>query len=429
MSFIFAKTVIYLDKKSIRVGRVIANQVRDEQVVAKDWQIEDLADILKKVKKSFGSKVWVVLGDDLAYVLYEKIDLQKGQSLEDELQRLISERVPEDISQLEWHHRVLTEDDSSLVVQISAFVTPFYPQLVSALEKSKLKVKKIEPLSLALASQTKPSDGPMLLVYSGFTNLALVVNQSAVVGAELLNTNKPKEEIKSLMIFVRERYGIEVGDVKQKELHPMLGVVQMPERKKRKDRWQVKKNFFFKTDNPEGGKKKIVILGLVLLFLLMLLLALLSFRGWLPAGYNFLQPQVDSATKVVDDFSSESQNQEASLGEMGQETAADDEEEIEQNLLDLGDYAVQIQNGSGVAGAAGLIEAAFIEAGFLELELANAKNFDYLQTEVILGEEIDQDLFSEIKNILEEDYEVVLSQEVLTENSNYDVIVIVGTKK
>lgn len=95
--------------------------------------------------------------------------------------------------------------------------------------------------------------------------------------------------------------------------------------------------------------------------------------------------------------------------------------------VNLSDYSVQILNGSGEAGEAGRVRGLLEDEGFEKFSLGNADSFDYKDTEVSIKGEVSGGVFEMIQNALK-DYEVAKGQP-LTEESVYDVVVIVGRAK
>ena len=96
--------------------------------------------------------------------------------------------------------------------------------------------------------------------------------------------------------------------------------------------------------------------------------------------------------------------------------------------INLLDYSLQIQNGSGTAGQAGVVDELLQAEGFEEAETANADSYNYLKTEVQVKKDSPEEIFNAIDRALNSDYQVIVG-DVLDEDSSYDAIVIVGAKK
>lgn len=108
------------------------------------------------------------------------------------------------------------------------------------------------------------------------------------------------------------------------------------------------------------------------------------------------------------------------------------EEEISKEVVEkdivLSDYALQVQNGSGIAGEADLVAEILLAEGFEEIDTANADNYDYVETEVRLTESVSQKLYEEIERALNSDYLIASEAGVIDTTSDFDVIVIVGER-
>lgn len=96
---------------------------------------------------------------------------------------------------------------------------------------------------------------------------------------------------------------------------------------------------------------------------------------------------------------------------------------------DYSDITVSILNGSGVAGGAGSVATLIEEFGFSEPNTGNADSYDYTTTTISLKESVPSALYDSIKEKLSETYIIEKSDTALEEDSSYDIIIIVGTKK
>jgi len=92
----------------------------------------------------------------------------------------------------------------------------------------------------------------------------------------------------------------------------------------------------------------------------------------------------------------------------------------------LADYAIQVLNGSGVAGRAGDVADQLKVVGFEGVETGNAKTYDYTDTEVQLKKDVPSEVFDVVKKALS-GFTVIKGDE-LEESSDYDIVVIVGEK-
>ncbi|OGM10705.1 hypothetical protein A2Z22_05360 [Candidatus Woesebacteria bacterium RBG_16_34_12] len=97
--------------------------------------------------------------------------------------------------------------------------------------------------------------------------------------------------------------------------------------------------------------------------------------------------------------------------------------------VDTSEYSINILNGSGIAGEAGRVENLLSDIDFKVIDTANADSYDYVETEVQIKENLPDTLYNLIKESLENNYIVTRLDENLTEDSEYDVVIIVGSQK
>ena len=102
---------------------------------------------------------------------------------------------------------------------------------------------------------------------------------------------------------------------------------------------------------------------------------------------------------------------------------------IEEEELDLFKYKIYIQNGSGLAGEGALVGDILEESGFQVDQITNADSFDYQETEIILGKEVEQEFFKYIEDVLNDQYQVVSASSSGNLSSENDILIIVGKLK
>ncbi|MBU1256703.1 LytR C-terminal domain-containing protein [Patescibacteria group bacterium] len=129
-----------------------------------------------------------------------------------------------------------------------------------------------------------------------------------------------------------------------------------------------------------------------------------------------------SATNNQDIRSKANETPEAVVTETVTETPTPTPEE-----LDLTEYTLQIQNGSGTAGQAGAVDEILQAEGFNEADTTNADSYDYQDTEVQLKADTPKAVYDTIERALNSDYDVKLG-DALEEDSEFDVVIIVGQK-
>lgn len=91
------------------------------------------------------------------------------------------------------------------------------------------------------------------------------------------------------------------------------------------------------------------------------------------------------------------------------------------------DLKLQVLNGSGVVGAAGEAEELLEGLGYEDIETGNADSYDYEETEVSIKED-KEDYSKMLTDDLSEKYTLAAETKALDEESEFDAVVIIGTK-
>ncbi|MFC1649582.1 LytR C-terminal domain-containing protein [Patescibacteria group bacterium] len=96
--------------------------------------------------------------------------------------------------------------------------------------------------------------------------------------------------------------------------------------------------------------------------------------------------------------------------------------------VDLTEITVQVLNGTGIAGEAGRTATELESAGFVDVTAGNASSSGFEETVVEVKGDVHQGVFQTIETTLS-DRVVVIGEEVLDEDNEYDVIVTVGSSE
>lgn len=155
-----------------------------------------------------------------------------------------------------------------------------------------------------------------------------------------------------------------------------------------------------------GGSKKALIGGLITFVVV----------GILAGGIFYFNSKVSNQTPVQSETS-------ADLSTPLPTTQATTSPEPQ---VDLTTLSINILNGSGTAGQAGVVQELLEEAGFETIETGNAGSFDFKATQVSLKPGVSETVFDTIKSALEGKY-VVEQGDALEEDSDYDVVITVGS--
>ena len=157
--------------------------------------------------------------------------------------------------------------------------------------------------------------------------------------------------------------------------------------------------------------------------IVLIILLLLSFFAILVGGFLYYQKNISKKDEDTDTKPTPTTEVKISPTE----TPATDSG----NLSDvkLSDLNVQILNGSGIPGQAGDVKELISSLQFKKVDTGNADNYDYTDTELSLKDSVPGSVYDQIKTKLDDTYTVTKSGDAVSSTSNYDVIIIVGSKK
>lgn len=157
---------------------------------------------------------------------------------------------------------------------------------------------------------------------------------------------------------------------------------------------------------PEGNKKK----KLLLVIIVLLLMGLLGVGAW----YILSEPEFDTTDDVIVTDTTPEPTQEPSPT-------------MTPEPIDRAEISIQVLNGTGVAGEAGLLQDELEGIEYEDIEVDNADDQDYESAEVTFDENLSQTAVTEITDLLEEFYSGVT---VRTESlEDYDVVIITGPRE
>jgi len=100
------------------------------------------------------------------------------------------------------------------------------------------------------------------------------------------------------------------------------------------------------------------------------------------------------------------------------------EEQSEDKEEEKSGPKIQVQNGSGEEGVAGKMKTALGDLGYDSVETSNADNFDYKNVTIKAKDSVSAEA-TKIKSLLK-DYTVEEEVATLSDDSAYDIIVVVG---
>lgn len=174
----------------------------------------------------------------------------------------------------------------------------------------------------------------------------------------------------------------------------------------------------FAEDDDSGPSVK----KLFLIFLSALIVGALIVGGY----FYWQSTQVQSPTPEEESTEETSEEIREEATEEATDSAETDEESEEaEDSSDFSGVSVQVLNGSGTAGEAGAVQGLLEGAGFDTFETGNADSYDYTDTEIQAKESVDQAVIDAIVAALEDSY-TVSQQDPLEDDTDFDIVIIVG---
>ncbi len=374
--------MLFSNRKIIAIfrGKLIATEVYDPvtkkfgRTYEFGWQPETLDLTLAEVIKKFQSKqFWILVSDDLSYVVRLTIPstVPKGGKRIYILDKL-QEKIPEQVDDNEWDYKEIrgnTEEGHDILA--FALVKSFATALFRSINKLGMDIVAIEPETIAKTRDANAYIGLSLKTdIKGQDEDVLNITPSQVVA----ETQKAKKDIPETEI---------PGDTKAEN---------------------------------EGNYIKIN-KRLLLLFLIVLVLGLSA------GGYLFYR----SRTSTNPPKKSTTQTNIPEEATPNPSNSPEPSATPQPQAVDLSSLKVQLQNGSGIAGEAGSVQKILESEGFKLITSANADSFNHVESEVFLKPQYNQ-VYDTLDRALNSDYTLVKS-ETLADDSEFDLVIIIGKKK
>ncbi len=101
---------------------------------------------------------------------------------------------------------------------------------------------------------------------------------------------------------------------------------------------------------------------------------------------------------------------------------------VPESTLDLTEYPINVKNGSGVSGQAGVVKDLLTDAGFEVSGTGNASSYDFTKTVIKAKADVSEEFLTKLSEILSKDYVLDTNQSLAASSTN-EVEVIVGSTK
>jgi hypothetical protein len=487
--FFNQRSLVLIGRDFVRTAKVdLAGEPKIEDLAEFDLGQKDLESVLSEVRQRYGSRVRVLLSEDLAYVACLFVSLEsedERKAVEEKAQEII----PESLTETVWDFKdIFTEkEQSKKIVQVVAAVKSFFEGFSLAASKAGLEPEAMEPVSCALASLTEEDKLPQMIIHKDKKILVLMAGRGLVLASETVENQLFNKEVANKLIeFCKTEFqvvpskiicsgSIEEEQLKQVEslgypvekqnLEPMIGLAEKKDLKgkdedvlnltfqkikvsreteeksepvspsKDNPEKSIETSFFFNPqlqDSPPVGKTPSQILsssrrgGKRWWLVLGIVVLGLSLAG---AAFYFWPKEAGKSPETENLLSPTPETDVASVSATPSSSTAtpSEKEEKEETPLDLTKYKIKVLNGSGKVGEAARLSDFLKEKGYRVEELGNAENYDYEETVVQTKQGVEERYREKLDKDLENRY-IIITGEQLEESSLADLVITVGQK-
>lgn len=433
----------YIYKGKLQAAKMTKDGVFKDAVECA-WNTHSLLQVFEKIKKLYRTKTArIILGCDISHVVSFLVPKEYAADrlyIKEKAQGLIST----DLDDTVWDFKNIYIQGDSVLIQVVCIIKSFVEKLSSLLDAANISVSSMEPASYALARLTKDEKSPHCILYKNASNCLVFAYRGIVLRSmEQIDNNQKLifyiESIKDIFGTTVEKLLLGSGcsrndipkalkgiPVEQKVLHPLIGIAAEHNdaifKEKVLSREENIKKFATKSDKEEDQlhRKKYYIHNIKKamesflckiqnpkIFVAVSVLILCAFSG-----------------KIAYQKRKQLANETNGLTTVTSITPTPTLVQIE-----LSKYSVHVLNGSGVAGQAGYVKDILQKNGFKKIDIGNASNYAFKDTSIGIKEVLAEILYPHIIEILENEYTVSLNEQRIADDSNYDLIIIVGSKK
>lgn len=184
-------------------------------------ELNELDNLISYAKKfADKEKLGVLISDDLVYVFSSKIKFtdELGKAIDEKVlvENKITEKIPEEISDVVWDYKAKQVDSDNKLFQI-AVTNPLTTVIVSKLFDSDIDIDFVEPICYALARSIETVKEAHIIVSANlFENCIIISNNKYINLALAFNKENFKEDFSSVLDYVLEVFGQESGGKKIK---------------------------------------------------------------------------------------------------------------------------------------------------------------------------------------------------------------------
>ncbi len=398
------KTAVYITKNKIWAGESVF-----------EWDGVSLDDVLGKIKKELKiDEIRIVLGNDVSFVT--AINMGEMFVSRENVLKMVKSWMPFEIDNDCFDWKIVTLSSKEEWVQIVALEKELLMSLSSAVLKHGLKVELITAIGIVLGEKTKEREVPVIIRWNEKEQLSVVAVNGLI---DLVVSEIPEED---LMVYAKGKWGLAVNPetvvISGEELNlseavfaiktkgddglvlnlPILKQIITSEKSENESEDK------FVPEKIEESKPKSKLW--IYLLILVIVSGIGAFVMYNAGLFEFLVPKKPVEVAVP------------SISPTPEIT-------IEPSPVDLTSFSIQVLNGSGVTGEAASIKTLLIDQGFENIDIGNAEatNEGVIRSKIEIPKVV-LDIAENITN----DY-MMGEPDVLTAESEYDLIIVVGSAK
>lgn len=446
------------------------------------WTASTLEQTLSSIKTDFqATKVKVILGGDLGVIrsfMFVGDQNRLTQKAEAQIQTLLGDQFPN----YGIDYQEFRLDENRGCVQTFMVKTSFLNVLGSALERSGLSIDSIESLATTLAPQVPTAAASVVLWGEDYLYVALSLNHQVLEAVTITHPSNIYKQIATLISSWESTYSLSIGEVfmssskldpdqvtkhtnaevTSKELNPFAGMVDtnkefaveevfnqdLPVAPAEEDETEnadeiEKDSAIIQPQAPIAPKPPIKVVNqsketemesfsqpqtkantklIAIIVTVVVVLIGMVVGGFFVYRNAMSEANTPPTTPIVEQMPIDTTaTQSATTDEATSSATTPQTPEV-----DLSTLKVNVLNGSGTPGAAGKASDILEDAGFVSIATGNADNYSYTDT-IVRVKANQTDLYQTALTALQGSYSVSQG-EVLPANSQYDLVVIVGSK-
>lgn len=428
----FVGNVVVASEVEIKGREAIIKKQRAYQLDKGKWEV-----VFAQIKRDFGiSSARVLLPEDKTYL--KLLVLPAANLTRETALSKAQESIPEKIEEgyFDWKH--VATDKDNVKIQILVAAKDFLLQVQTAAKKARVNLEAFETPSFAMARLTKQEELPHIAAYADRTGIILAAAQGGHVyeSVTINDQNQVESKIKELILFVKERWGLDIKKIVKESMNPIIGLAlkedlrgedeavlnlvppdhESLETKEQGTSGEKTADAVSPSLNKNDQLTKIIIF----IFMLAILVMLIIFAKITVFDKSFksqmITPQVVN-NSLADDLS-------PTTGDLTALPVSSPSAFLRKEYLLL---SIEIQNGTGSSSAIAAGVDFLRSKGYANLTVNNSGGTTNENTVVRIKDDKKQFL-NQIIIDLKEKYQTTQSGSPLDKTAKFDVVIIIGRK-